>query len=109
MYNTQRGKEERRQRGSHREMFHVQSAGVFILFAPSSPFLSVLLLLSLFTPELKMLERPESHRGVIRVCCSPSNLPSLSSLSPPLRANHTVEGRSSLALCSGVGLCSKPL
>lgn len=109
MYNKQRGKEERRQKGSHGEMFHVQSARVSFLLSPSSLFLSVLLLLSLLTPETKVLEGLESHRGVIRVCCSPSVLPSLPFLSPPLQASHTVEGRSSLALCFGVGLHSKPL
>lgn len=39
-------------------------------------------------PEMKMLEGPESHRGVIRVCCSPP-----SSLPPPLQTSHTEEGR----------------
>ncbi len=32
MYDKQRGKEERRRRGSQRETFHVQSARVFFLF-----------------------------------------------------------------------------
>lgn len=85
MYNKRRGRGERRE-GSHRETFHVQSARVFSLSALSSTLLPLLLLLSLSTPKLKMLEGPESHRGAIRVCCSPSVLPFLSSPLPPLQA-----------------------
>lgn len=113
---SREGKEERRWGGGPQGDISCSiSASLFFFFCVhdhvrlSFLFSSFSSPLSLLTPELKMLEGPESHRGVIRVCCSPSVLRSPSSLSPPLQASHTVEGRSSLALCSRVGLCLKPL
>lgn len=48
-----------------------------------------------FTSEIHGLEGLESHRGVIRVCCSV--------LSPPLQASQTGERWSSLILCTDWG------
>lgn len=74
--------EERRLRGGATgRCFMLNQRGPF--FCLQCPRLSSLpspSSLSLSTPEIKMLEGPASHRGVIRVCCSLSVLPSSSSL-----------------------------
>lgn len=55
--------------GEPQEMFHVQSAASLFFFFLSSPLLSARLLSP--SPWNEMLEGPDGHRGLIRVCCCP--------------------------------------
>lgn len=80
------------------ESLSVRGILVFPLCSPLS------LSLSPVTPEIKCWRSQIATEEWLESAVVP-----LSSLYPLLQASHTEEGRSSPALCSGVGFVSKPL